>query len=89
VLLTDSTQPTGPLLRIEAASRNGFAYAFTASRDRIPSGDSLVPATSPNANILEYRVTRRLVSGSSSRARRSFTPARVATTPSSRRGRRT
>ena len=63
VLLTDTTQPTTPDIRVLSNSRNGFAYAFTASRDLVETGSGLAPASSPNANILEYRITRRRVSG--------------------------
>jgi formylglycine-generating enzyme required for sulfatase activity len=66
VLLTDTTQPTTPLLRVVSSSRNGFVYAFTASRDRVPSGSGVVPADLPNANILEYRLTRKRIGGAGS-----------------------
>ncbi len=64
VLLTDTTQPTKPVLRILDSARNSFVYAFTASRDLVESGSGLVPAASPNANILHYRVTRARIAGS-------------------------
>jgi formylglycine-generating enzyme required for sulfatase activity len=63
IFLTDTTQPTTPLLSILDSSRNGFIYVFTASRDLVPSGGGLVPAAEPNTNILEYRVTRRRIGG--------------------------
>ena len=61
--LTDTTQPTTPQLRVLDSTRNGFVYAFTASRDLVPSGGGLAPAPNPNANIEEYRITRRRISG--------------------------
>ncbi len=66
VLLTDTTQPTTPLLRIQPGSvtRNGFIYAFTASRDLVETPQGLAPAPLPNANIMEYRVSRRRTGGS-------------------------
>ncbi|MCD6024561.1 MAG: hypothetical protein K0Q91_1477 [Fibrobacteria bacterium] len=61
ILLTDTTQPTTPVLGIVEGSvtRNSLAYTFTASRDRVETGGVLAPAASPNANILEYRLSRR------------------------------
>jgi hypothetical protein len=66
VLLTDTTQPTTPVLNILEGSvaRNSLAYTFTASRDRVEVNGVLVPAAAPNANILEYRLTRRHIGGS-------------------------
>jgi formylglycine-generating enzyme required for sulfatase activity len=61
--LTDTTQPTTPSVRVTGSTRNGFAYAFTASRDLVETGSGLAAASNPNANILEYRVTRRRLSG--------------------------
>jgi formylglycine-generating enzyme required for sulfatase activity len=54
IRLTDTTQPTTPDVQLVAGSlsRNGFVYTFTASRDRVEA---------PNANILEYRITRRRI----------------------------
>lgn len=66
IILTDTTQPTRPLLAIVDSARNGFIYSFTASRDLVETGSGLAPAPSPNANILEYRLTRTLVSGTGS-----------------------
>lgn len=58
ILLTDTTQPVKPVLSVLSSDRNGFVYAFTASRDLVESGSGLVPAPQPNANILEYRISR-------------------------------
>lgn len=58
ILLTDTTQPVRPVLSLVSAARNGFIYSFTASRDLVESGSGLVPAPQPNANILEYRISR-------------------------------
>lgn len=65
ILLTDTTQPTTPVLGIVEGSvtRNSLAYTFTASRDRVEVGGVLAPAASPNANILEYRLSRRRIEG--------------------------
>lgn len=66
VLLTDTTRPVTPLLRIQpgTVTRNGFVYAFTASRDLVETPGGLAPADAPNANIMEYRLSRRHIGGS-------------------------
>lgn len=63
IILTDTTQPTTPVLRVLDSTRNGFVYEFSASRDLVESGSGLVPASEPNANILHYRITRIRLSG--------------------------
>lgn len=65
ILLTDTTQPTTPVLRMLSASRNRIVYGFTPSRDRVPSETGVVPAPLPNANIQEYRVHRKRLGGAS------------------------
>lgn len=66
VLLTDTTQPSMPRLQLIEGSvtRNRFAYTFTASRDSVEGPNGLTEAATPNANILEYRITRRRIGGS-------------------------
>jgi hypothetical protein len=67
VILTDTTEPVTPLLRTipGGGGQNQITYAFTASRDLVELNGGLVPADSPNANIMEYHITRKLISGSS------------------------
>ena len=66
-LMTDTTQPVKPRLRALDSARNGFAYAYTASRDLVPgTGGTLVPANAPNANIEAYRITRVRLAGPTS-----------------------
>ena len=66
IILTDTTEPVAPMLRaLLGGGKNQIVYAFTASRDLVERDGSLVPADSPNANIMEYHVTRKLISGSS------------------------
>jgi formylglycine-generating enzyme required for sulfatase activity len=66
--LTDTTQPTTPVLQLVngSLSRNGFVYTFTASRDLVESGSGLAPASTPNANIREYLLTRTRTTGTAS-----------------------
>lgn len=64
VILTDTTEPVAPILRLIDYGRNKIIYSFTAARDRVERNGLLVPADSANANILEYHLTRRLISGS-------------------------
>ncbi len=66
ILLTDTTQPTTPQLRLLGSSRNRLVYGFTPSRDRVPSVGGVIPAPLANANIMEYRVQRKRISGASS-----------------------
>ncbi len=67
VILTDTTEPLAPVLRLmpNGDSLNQIIFAFTDSRDLVPRNGTLVPADSPNGNILQYHLTRRLLSGSS------------------------
>jgi hypothetical protein len=66
VILTDTTEPVAPLLRLlqDSLSRNRIIYGFQASRDLVEKNGSTIPADSPNTNIREYRLTRKLISGS-------------------------
>lgn len=70
ILLTDTTQPVKPVLSLLSTGRNSFIYSFTASRDLVETGTGLAPSPQPNANIEEYRITRTLLGGTGSSARR-------------------
>ncbi len=62
---TDTTQPSTPKLKYDSLSRNGFTVVWSAARDSVPGSDGrLTVAGRPNANILEYRLTRNLVRAS-------------------------
>jgi formylglycine-generating enzyme required for sulfatase activity len=64
VRLTDTTEPSLPKLSVaaESVTRNGFIISWTASRDSVDENMDgiLEPAANPNANILEYRLSRTL-----------------------------
>jgi len=64
VILTDTTTPTTPQLKLDSVAENGFVFSFTDSRDLVQSGAILVPSDSPNGNILQYHIIRRLLAGS-------------------------
>jgi len=59
---TDTTQPSMPKLGFDSLSRNSFIITWTAARDSVAGpGGSLTEADQPNANIMDYRLTRTMV----------------------------
>lgn len=59
---TDTTQPSTPKLTFDSLSRNGFTIVWTASRDTVAGADGhLTEADQPNANIMDYRLTRTMI----------------------------
>jgi hypothetical protein len=58
--MTDTTQPSKPVLIVDPASRsrNGFTVKWAASRDSVQEGDHLAQAKQPNFQIQKYRLTR-------------------------------
>ncbi len=59
---TDTTQPSTPKLGSDSLSRNGFIITWTAARDSVAGpGDVLTEADHPNANIMDYRLTRTMI----------------------------
>jgi formylglycine-generating enzyme required for sulfatase activity len=59
---TDTTQPSMPKLDIDSLSRNSFTITWSAARDSVAGpGGSLTEADQPNANIMDYRLTRTMI----------------------------
>ncbi|HKP94253.1 MAG TPA: SUMF1/EgtB/PvdO family nonheme iron enzyme [Fibrobacteria bacterium] len=59
--MTDTTQPSKPVLSVDSLSRNGFIVSWTASRDSIQDGESRFEGPHPNYQIQKYVLTRILL----------------------------
>ncbi|MBW8889484.1 MAG: SUMF1/EgtB/PvdO family nonheme iron enzyme [Fibrobacteres bacterium] len=58
---TDTTQPSTPKLGFDSLSLNGFTITWLAARDSVAGPGGLTEADHPNANIMDYRLTRTMV----------------------------
>jgi hypothetical protein len=61
VFMTDTTQPSKPVLSITGVGRNGFTARWTASRDSVRNGESRDKGPTPNFRIDRYLLTRILL----------------------------